>query len=180
MEELFMIQQNRSEIESTCDVLLSFAVPELRQERLSLLSFVHHDLVNEVTGISTGSRFTQDSLSERLANAGLLPMFGFPTRQRFLFHEAPRALPAEGAVDRDLDIAISQFAPGSETVKDGVVHPPLGLWRTAALAIGYWKRPIPWGCRYPLAPVATAKQSTPDPLQGRTHAQSARGNPIIE
>ena len=131
-----MIQQNRSEIESTCDVLLSFAVPELRQERLSLLSFVHHDLVNEVTGISTGSRFTQDSLSERLANAGLLPMFGFPTRQRFLFHEAPRALPAEGAVDRDLDIAISQFAPGSETVKDGVVHPPLGLWRTAALAIG--------------------------------------------
>jgi ATP-dependent helicase YprA (DUF1998 family) len=121
------IQQNRPEIESTCDVLLSFAAPELREERPSLLSFVQGELVNEVTAISTDPHFTQDSLSERLANAGLLPMFGFPTRQRFLYHEAPRALPAGGAVDRDLDIAIGQFAPGSETVKDGVVHTAVGV-----------------------------------------------------
>ena len=33
----------------------------------------------------------QDALSERLANVGLLPMFGFPTRVRFLFHKKPFA-----------------------------------------------------------------------------------------
>lgn len=30
-------------------------------------------------------------------------------------------------VDRDLDIAISQFAPGSETVKDKAVHTACGV-----------------------------------------------------
>ncbi len=121
------IQQNPAITQRTCDVLLSFAAPELRQERQVLLDFVQNELVNRVTAVATDPRFTQDSLSERLANAGLLPMFGFPTRQRFLFHQEPRQFPPEDAVDRDLDIAISQFAPGAETVKDGVVHTAAGV-----------------------------------------------------
>ena len=35
--------------------------------------------------------------------------------------------PPDGIVDRDLDIAISQFAPASETVKDGVIHTAVGV-----------------------------------------------------
>ena len=35
--------------------------------------------------------------------------------------------PEHGLVDRDLDIAISQFAPGSETVKDKAVHTACGV-----------------------------------------------------
>jgi len=58
-------------------------------------------------------------------------MFGFPTRVRFLFHEQPQAAydwpPEEGIVDRDLDLAISQFAPGAETVKDGLIHTSVGV-----------------------------------------------------
>ncbi len=57
-------------------------------------------------------------------------MFGFPTRVRYLFHDDPRRArewPPESTVDRDLDIAISQFAPGAETVKDGVVHTAAGV-----------------------------------------------------
>ena len=73
----------------------------------------------------------QDALSERLANVGLLPMFGFPTRVRYLFHQRPTAgydwPPDEGVVDRDLDLAISQFAPGAETVKDGLIHTSVGV-----------------------------------------------------
>jgi len=33
----------------------------------------------------------------------------------------------ETTVDRDLDIAISQFAPSAETVKDGVIHTAAGV-----------------------------------------------------
>ncbi len=59
-------------------------------------------------------------------------MFGFPTRSRYLFHADPRRAvewPPEETIDRDLDIAISQFAPGSETVKDGIVHTAVGVVR---------------------------------------------------
>jgi ATP-dependent helicase YprA (DUF1998 family) len=122
------IQQNPTAIERTCDVLLAFAATELRNERQALLDDVRNNLLRKIgETVQPGSPFTQDSLSERLANTGLLPMFGFPTRTRFLFHEQPRKLPPENGIDRDLDIAISQFAPGAETVKDGVVHTAVGV-----------------------------------------------------
>jgi hypothetical protein len=74
---------------------------------------------------------TQIWLAERLANVGLLPMFGFPTRVRVLFHDRPGMAhewpPERGVVDRDLDIAISQFAPRAETVKDGLIHTSVGV-----------------------------------------------------
>lgn len=70
------ITANAPTIERTCDVLLVFA-PQLQAERQAMLDFVQQNLVNEVTRVANDARFTQDSLSERLANAGLLPMFGF-------------------------------------------------------------------------------------------------------
>jgi DEAD/DEAH box helicase domain-containing protein len=72
------------------------------------------------------------ALSERLASLGILPMFGFPTRIRYLFHEKPGYdttgfPPNKGFVDRELDIAISQFAPGAQTVKDDELHTSVGV-----------------------------------------------------
>ncbi|MGW2437544.1 DEAD/DEAH box helicase [Streptomyces goshikiensis] len=61
-------------------------------------------------------------LSQRLAEAGLLPMFGFPTRARLLFRSVPGKTfpwPPADAVNRDLAVALSKFAPGSETPQDG-------------------------------------------------------------
>ena len=124
------IQQNTPSVEHTCDVLLRFAEPELLNQRATLLEWVQRQLVGQVTEIANNRLYTQTSLSERLANAGLLPMFGFPTRVRYLFHSDPTRSsewPPEDAVDRDLDIAISQFAPGAETVKDGMVHTSVGV-----------------------------------------------------
>ncbi len=54
-------------------------------------------------------------------------MFGFPTRVRSLYHSEPRRLPAEEAIGRNLEIALSQFAPGSQTVKDKTVHTSVGV-----------------------------------------------------
>ncbi len=87
-------------------------------------SFLQNDLVSQVNEIAVDAKYTQEALSERLANAGLLPMFGFPTRVRLL-HTQWKA--EESTVDRNLDIAISQFAPGSETVKDKEVHTAVGV-----------------------------------------------------
>ncbi|MBN9493053.1 DEAD/DEAH box helicase, partial [bacterium] len=98
--------------------------------REQLVAFLATDLIDAITQIATSTELTQDALSERLANQGLLPMFGFPTSIRRLHVRWPRRddFPSfVGSVDRNLDIAISQFAPGSETVKDKAVHTAIGV-----------------------------------------------------
>ena len=125
------IQLNSAEIGRVCNVLLTFAGQSLMNERPNLLNWVRNELVGEITAVAANNRlYSQNALSERLANAGLLPMFGFPTRSRLLFHSDPTRgfeWPPEDAIERDLDIAISQFAPGAETVKDGIVHTAVGV-----------------------------------------------------
>lgn len=96
-----------------------------------MISYIKNDLLIIIDGIIKDDRFSQEALSERLASAGILPMFGFPTRNRLLFTNIPSRSfpwpPEQGTVDRDLDIAISQFAPGSETVKDKRVYQAAGV-----------------------------------------------------
>ena len=108
----------------------STLMPRCEAQRQALIDYVMNNLIPAATAVSTDPRYTQTALSERLANAGVLPMFGFPTRIRFLHHERPRRAypwPPEDVIDRELDIAISQFAPGAETVKDGLIHTAIGV-----------------------------------------------------
>jgi DEAD/DEAH box helicase domain-containing protein len=125
------IQNNHAEIVRIRDVLLAFTDPQMVAQGQALMNYVLHDLVPAVTNAANDPNLTQHWLAERLANIGLLPMFGFPTRVRFLFHDRPGMAhewpPERGVVDRDLDIAISQFAPRSETVKDGLIHTSVGV-----------------------------------------------------
>jgi DEAD/DEAH box helicase domain-containing protein len=70
----------------------------------------------------------EKALSQRLAHEGLLPMFGFPTRLRTLWHEPPKGRDrGDGVADRAIERALSEFAPGSEVVKDKAVYEVTGL-----------------------------------------------------
>jgi len=64
-------------------------------------------------------------LAETLAEASILPMFGMPTRVRSFYH----GLSGDRAyqMDRELDIAIFEYAPGSERTKDKAVHTAIGF-----------------------------------------------------
>ena len=70
-------------------------------------------------------------LSQRLAEHGLLPMFGFPTAVRELHTERrpqrSEPWPPEDAVDRDARLAISEFAPGNQIVREKYVYTPVGF-----------------------------------------------------
>ncbi|MCM3195816.1 DEAD/DEAH box helicase [Priestia megaterium] len=89
-------------------------------------------LVQKISEIAEDPRYTDKNLSTNLAVAGLLPMFGFPTRLRSLHHKSrqqgykARSLDY-GKIDRDLEIAISEYSPGSEIVKDKLKHRVVGL-----------------------------------------------------
>ena len=124
------LRRNTADVVRIVDVLLSYSEPALQAQKQSLIGYCTQQLTQDIANYLTNPHYPQDSLSERLANAGVLPMFGFPTRTRYLFHDKPkhsRPWPPDNVVDRELDIAISQFAPGSETVKDGLIHTAVGV-----------------------------------------------------
>ena len=75
--------------------------------------------------------FNQAELSERLAGAGLLPMFGFPTQVRNLYCESPlkkKRNESLNVVDRDEGDALYSFAPGTEVIKDKKVYKAIGFF----------------------------------------------------
>lgn len=84
----------------------------------------------------------QEGLAHTLAEAGLLPMYGMPTRVRDLYIGDEPVVGGKGqwqwrTVDRDLDMAIYEFAPSSILTKDKQEHlcvgftPPLLRYRKA-------------------------------------------------
>lgn len=73
---------------------------------------------------------SEDDLSQALAWQGVLPMFGFPTGVRSMYLARPYIEDGqwkEKSVDRDIAIAISEFAPGSEIIRDKETHHAVGI-----------------------------------------------------
>jgi DEAD/DEAH box helicase domain-containing protein len=74
--------------------------------------------------------YRQQELSELLANAGVLPMFGFPTRVRELWGRTVRSreqLEEHSISSRALDQAVGTFSPGAEVVREGQIHTCVGF-----------------------------------------------------
>jgi DEAD/DEAH box helicase domain-containing protein len=82
--------------------------------------YCRRTLVNQISATVSEGSYIQSELSERLAVAGILPMFGFPTKVRSLFHLKDKSGILEKAIvsDRPLDHAVWSFAPGAEIAKD--------------------------------------------------------------
>lgn len=124
------IDRHPAKIKQVCDALLvGTRMQSEASEGKQAIKGVQRELVQKITDAVENPSLTQNSLSERLANVGILPMFGFPTRVRYLYHRDPKGKrwPPTEVVDRDLDLAISQFAPGTETVKERAIHTAIGV-----------------------------------------------------
>ena len=123
------LEKSKGEIEEVVAAMLVEAGPDLVAARPSLVDYAGDPLLNDIERAIEGA-VGSSALSQALAEGGLLPMFGFPTRVRYLFHKFPgRAYPwpPAGVIDRQLSIAVSQFAPGGEVVKDKAVHTAIGV-----------------------------------------------------
>jgi DEAD/DEAH box helicase domain-containing protein len=95
-----------------------------------LVNWASTDLPAAIDDAISQGIYTHDDLSELLANAGILPMFGFPTRERSLFCRRPDSnddIDDSKVADRPIDQAVSAFAPGAEIVKDGTIYTAVGF-----------------------------------------------------
>lgn len=109
------------------DALL--AGSRLTSEREQLISYIRDgSLLRTIDEVADAGQPLAD-LSTTLADHAVLPMYGMPTRQRFLYLQRPRDLRRTGevSIDRDAEIALSEFAPGSSLVRDGKRHIAVGF-----------------------------------------------------
>ena len=120
------IDDNQKTIKHIISVITS-GTKISEDDKSEIFDFVNNNLVDRITEVVNSNDFTQTYLSERLANAGLLPMFGFPTRTRNLYLSEPNKLPWDDVVARDIDMAINSFAPGHEIVKDKRIYKSVGI-----------------------------------------------------
>jgi DEAD/DEAH box helicase domain-containing protein len=114
-------------VKDVCEALLhnlkaSFGVHDL-------IKFIREELMDLVESVMQSDEYATPNVAERLAEAALLPMFGMPSRSRSMYHGA-RITNGEArllSIERDLDLAISEFAPGSERTKDKAIHTSIGF-----------------------------------------------------
>jgi len=128
------ITSNANVMDGVCRAVLCRTAMDNEMGFRAMVDYVRVLLLPRIDAIAAQSP-PLAALSERLASRGVLPMFGLPTGVRYLFHEPPSRRggwpPERGVIDRDIEIAISQFAPGAQTVKDDKLHTAVGV-------VEYW------------------------------------------
>lgn len=131
----WVISSNVS-ITKILDALLEGTPESLHKKRNELLTWLSNELMEEIDRACLDTSLTSTELSQRMAEAGLLPMFGMPTTVRDMYHGIGRKRGELGllSIDRADEMAIYEFAPGAQKTKDKAVHTAIGF--TAPLAIG--------------------------------------------
>lgn len=117
------IKKNHSAILNITNFLLKETY--LDSKKKELICYINNELVKEIAKIVEEDGENFEYLSELLANRGILPMFGYPTRTRSLITN--NSYSNQNNITRDLDIAISQFAPGAETIRDKKLNISVGF-----------------------------------------------------
>jgi DEAD/DEAH box helicase domain-containing protein len=93
------------------------------------ISTLKQELVSKIDVAVDKSERQDYQLSLHLAEQGLLPMFGFPTRVRELYSSKPRNVFDDESIlaSRAIDAAVTMFTPGVEMIKDHAVHQIAGF-----------------------------------------------------
>ena len=97
----------------------------LEEQDEKLLAWLEKGLPGAIDSIVTNPEIAGNGLAERLAEGAMLPMYGMPSRTRSLYHKLGKD--KAYTIDRDLEIAVSEFAPGAQKTKDKVIHTSIGF-----------------------------------------------------
>ncbi len=110
------------EVTNIVDILLT-RVTGINSKELE--EFAREQLWDQVDQCAKNSELGSAGLAERLAEGGILPMYGMPSRVRELYHGINKSQTYN--INRDLDLAITEFAPGSEKTKDKRIYTAIGF-----------------------------------------------------
>lgn len=122
------IVNNRTKIEETVDALIT---PQLSSKRIDFINWITDTttasgLIEKGQSVINNEEIATTDVSEKLAEGGILPMFGMPTTIRNLYHGISKHLEPL-SIDRAQSMAIYEFAPGAQKTKDKAIHQVIGF-----------------------------------------------------
>jgi len=94
---------------------------------VDLENFARTELPAKLAVCANNEELAADGFAQRLAEGAILPMFGMPSRTRFLYHGFDPGDKEPLTIDRDLDLAVTEFAPGSQKTKDKRIYTAIGF-----------------------------------------------------
>lgn len=134
--------ENFYDIES---IISALTIGVIDIDRNGIKNFIQNDLINVIEE-STKEQPRDMGLAEALAEKNILPMFGMPSRVRYLYHGFAWANNQRRdflKIDRDLELAITDFAPGAQKTKDKKIHTAIGFTSPLYLSGGKTKTENP-------------------------------------
>ncbi|HZW40288.1 MAG TPA: DEAD/DEAH box helicase [Ignavibacteriaceae bacterium] len=125
------INNNLDKIDETINSLMTFHL-ENKRENFSIWvtdTISNTGLMGKAQSVIDNEEIASMDISEKLAEGGILPMFGMPTTIRNLYHginkHGKHLEPL--VIDRTQAMAIYEFAPGSQKTKDKAIHQAIGF-----------------------------------------------------
>ncbi|MDD6184229.1 MAG: DEAD/DEAH box helicase [Bacteroidales bacterium] len=127
------ITNNNQEITDIVRYCLSQYIPNNANAETDILNWIQKDVLNLMDDAISNS--VQGDNAQAIAEAGLLPMYGMPTAVRNFYHSGSRTgirnhifkENYDGIIDRPIEQAITEFAPGSMKTKDNAEYTSAGL-----------------------------------------------------
>lgn len=115
------------ESDDVAEIATGLSIGNESIDAADLETYARQNLCNDVDECVANRALTSDSLAERLAEGGVMPMYGMPTRVRLLYHGANSRARQLRSVDRELDLAVTEFSPGSQKTKDKRIYTAIGF-----------------------------------------------------
>lgn len=122
------VEGNQSEIRTVVSSLVSSGLNNRTEEFVNWVTDTTspQGLIAKSQSIIDNEEIATNDISEKLAEGGILPMFGMPTTVKNLYHGIKRDL-EEKSIDRPQSMAIYEFAPGAQKTKDKAIHTVIGF-----------------------------------------------------
>ena len=126
------IQTNENEIKDIIKYYTRQFIPEYDSLNGALLQWIKNDVLKEMDDAIDKSTQSDNALA--ITEAGLLPMYGMPSTVRYFYHNGSRSVNKyqiiesfNGVIDRPIEQAITEFAPGAIKTKDAAEYRSAGL-----------------------------------------------------
>lgn len=94
-----------------------------------LIRWIKNDMVGQIDNVVKKTSMLSMGLAKYLTENGFLPMYGMPSDSRNFYHGFDVENKKVRSIDRSTEMAVSEFAPGSEKTKDK------GKYRVEAITV---------------------------------------------